>query len=79
MALDACGNLYVVVMDGRVYRVAPTGAAVEIADLGADGPVVTTALHFGSGVGGWESDHLYVMDRANAALFAIPVGVSGSP
>ena len=75
MTMDACGNLYAVEMGGVVWRVSPTGEvakAMEITDAGAFVP----ALNFGSGVGGWDANTLYVNDFLGR-IYEAEVGVPG--
>jgi sugar lactone lactonase YvrE len=74
--VDICGNLYVAVTNGRIYRIFPDGSSELFLTLG--GWYNTTSVHFGSGVGGWLHDHLYLMNRAGS-LFEIPVGIPGRP
>lgn len=76
MATDACGNVYVARTDGTIERIRPDGSHGVYYSL--PGNAWTTALSFGSGVGGWERDHLYVMDRGGS-LFDLEVGVDGRP
>ena len=77
MATDACGNLFVVLTGGDIVRVEPSGASALF--WSASLPSAwTTSLNFGSGVGGWMRDRLYVMDRANGML-ELEVGVEGRP
>ena len=75
MAVDECNNIYVVITDGRVIRLRPSGAYETYVDLGAGG-AFTTSLHFGSGLGGFKTDHLYVMDRFGAVI-ELDVGLHG--
>jgi hypothetical protein len=74
--VDICGNVYVVVTNGEVFRVSPSGDYELVLDL--SGWVNTTAIRFGSGVGGWERDHLYVMNR-QGSVFDVPLGIPGRP
>jgi len=61
---DVCGRYYVVDVGGRVLRVDPeTETVLEYADLDSVGAGYTTSIRFGSGIGGWELDRLYVIDR----------------
>lgn len=78
MAIDVCDNLYVVVTDGRIYRVDSTGAVSLYVTLSSPLGMWATAAHFGSGVGGWRSDALYVMNRYGN-LFELDVGLAGKP
>ena len=75
MTADACGNIYVIEMMGRVFRVAPDGqieVAVDVAGTGAFIP----SLNFGPGTGGYDAQSLYVMDFFGK-LFEAPLGVPG--
>lgn len=78
MAIDACDRIYVLITDGRIMVVRPDGQWTEWLDVANGGGSYTTSLHFGSGIGGWRTDHLYVMDRWGA-LLEIDVGVEGKP
>jgi sugar lactone lactonase YvrE len=84
MTVDACGNLYVVVMNGIIVRVTPDGEA-DVAtrlsrnDRGID--VMTEripAANFGSGIGGWKADHLYVMSFLGG-IYEVDMGITGKP
>jgi sugar lactone lactonase YvrE len=77
MATDACGNVYVTRTDGELWRIAPDGTAGLFAEATSGSPF-TTSVSFGSGVGGWERDHLFMMDRNNGVL-ELEVGVEGRP
>jgi hypothetical protein len=75
MTTDICGNLYVTHTDGRLTRVLVDGTQqILVASSGH----WTTAAHFGSGVGGWFRDRLYVMDRQEG-LWELDVGIEGHP
>lgn len=74
MTADACGNVYVVEMGGKVWRVTPDGA-VDVA-IEVPGFAVISAVNFGSGIGGFDSGTLYVMDFAGK-LYAAEMGVPG--
>lgn len=73
-AIDMCDSLYVVNTDGRIFRVRPGGQSLVWVTLPFGS--FTTAAHFGSGVGDWKADHLYVMDRTGA-MYEVPAGVPG--
>ncbi len=77
-SVDVCGNYYVVTIAGVLWRVSPDGGTQRMADLGNAGAFYTTAVRFGSGVGGWERDHLYVMDRTGGTLFDVELDVEGA-
>ena len=36
-------------------------------------------MKWGYGIGGWETDVLYVSDRQTAGLFAVELGIPGKP
>ncbi len=74
MAVDACGNLYVVEMQNGVWRVTPDGQ-VELA-IDIAGFAFMSSLNFGIGVGGWDANSLYVMDFSGK-VYEAPVGVPG--
>lgn len=77
MAADECGNIYVIKMSGEVYRVNPQGEvelAVSISSGGGFGGLMS--LNFGSGVGGWEEDKLYVMAQGDT-MYEVNIGVRG--
>jgi len=76
-AMDSCGNLYVIRTDGRLLRIQFDGTTEILLDLTHPGFVSTTSLHFGSGVGGWELDHLYVMNR-EGGMFEVDMGIDGA-
>lgn len=77
MAADVCGNLYALRTDGRVHRLRADGTE-DHSWVNITGSQWTTSLHFGSGIGGWERDHLYVMDRYGG-IYDIDVGLMGVP
>ncbi len=74
MAVDKCGNIYAVQTSGTVFRVFPDGQMETFMEI--TGGVNTTSLHFGSGFGGWEEDHLYIMDRTTG-IIDVDVGIEG--
>ncbi len=79
MATDVCGNVYALHTDGQVTRIQPDGRTetfVHVMRNGGD--MFTSAIHFGSGLGGWEEDYVYIMDRFGG-LFEVYVGVPGVP
>mgnify|MGYP002634760615 CR=1 FL=1 len=77
-AVDSCGNIYVIRTDGRLFRLRPDQTVESLIQLSIQGGLKTTSLHFGSGVGGWELDHLYVMNR-EGGMFDLDIGIDGSP
>jgi sugar lactone lactonase YvrE len=79
MTTDICGNVYALHTDGHVTRIRPDGRTDEFVKLDPVGDDMwTSAVHFGSGRGGWRADALYIMDRFGG-LFEVEVGVPGVP
>jgi sugar lactone lactonase YvrE len=75
MTTDTCGNLYVTHTDGKLTRIWADGTIQTLVPTSGHW---TTSVNFGSGVGGWERDRLYVMDRSEG-LWELDVGVLGHP
>lgn len=75
MTTDECGNVYVLRTDGNIWRLLTDHTLEHFIDLGQNNPYATS-LNFGSGIGGWERDHLYVMNR-NGGMFDVDVGIKG--
>lgn len=76
MATDACGNVYVVDMGGKIWRLRTDGTLEDIASLPGIGPIYP-ALNFGiAPIGGWEADKLYVLSFLGV-LYALDIGVPG--
>jgi len=76
MTTDVCGNVYALRTDGRVTRVSPDGDTETFVHVERPGDMYTTAIHFGSGIGGWDENHIYIMDRFGG-LFEVYVGIPG--
>jgi len=76
MTTDACGNLYIIRTDGKISRYLTDGTK-QHNYLRIPEAQYASALHFGSGIDGWESDHLYVMDRFGT-LYDVDVGIPGA-
>lgn len=77
LIVDACGNVYVTDYGpGIVYKVDPDGQHEVVVDLPA---LWIPNLHFGSGVGGWSRDLLYVMSFDSDQVFALDLGIPGIP
>lgn len=84
MTTDVCGNVYIATQNvnsplcagSSTVRVAPDGGVEIVACLG--NAAFTPAIAFGSGVGGWDRDKLYVGDWGGE-LYELPVGVPGQP
>lgn len=75
---DACGSLYTTeYIAGKIWRFDAEGAEAQlVADVRS---AWIPNMHWGNGIGGWESDVLYVMDRERAGLFELELGVRGHP
>ncbi len=84
MVSDVCGNVYIATQGlnspecagSSTVRVTPDDEVEIVACLGNNS--FTPGLAFGSGVGGWESDALYVIDWLGV-VWEVPVGVPGAP
>ncbi len=76
MAVDACGNVYVdEYVAAIVWRISPDGLDLQQAiDLSADTTWIPN-MQWGSGVGGWERETLYVLDIATDVMYETPLGV----
>lgn len=72
MTLDECGNLYVVEMAGTIWRVLTDGTVEEYFTL-QDEFVFIPAVNFGSGIGGWRRDALYIMNF-DGGVYEVPTG-----
>jgi len=75
--VDACGNLYFYVTGGEMHRMLADGVTFEtVADFG--GKWLPNA-RWGSGLGGWDADTLYLNSRMDGSIVAMEVGVPGKP
>ena len=73
--VDICGNVYWTDGTDRILRWdVDNGQVDEVAELQSG---YLPNLRWGSGVGGWEVDHLYASDRFAEEMFEIPVGIPG--
>lgn len=83
MVSDVCGNVYVAMQGvnnpecagSSAVRVAPDNTVEIVSCLGNSS--FTPGIAFGSGVGGWEADALYVIDWYGV-VWEIPVGIPGA-
>jgi sugar lactone lactonase YvrE len=73
---DICGNVYVTeYIAGKVWRITPDGLQGDLViDLSSSW---IPNLRWGHGIGGWETDVLYVADRDQGRLFALQMGIQG--
>ncbi len=82
LALDVCGNLYVVDQQGeQIYRVFldDRGAAIGDAEALLADPTPTNIANAQFGAGpGWNADSLYAAGNPGT-VYEIPVGVPGAP
>jgi sugar lactone lactonase YvrE len=77
LEVDECGNVYTVEFySGRLYRLVPsTGEITLLVDLEDPAQWLWNSLRWGSDVGGWRRDVLYVTNRHQ--LFGVELGVRG--
>lgn len=85
MTLDDCDNLYVVEMSGIVWRVTPEKVLEKAVELNMGGGggggfefSFISAVNFGSGVGGWDRNTLYIMDL-DGKIHEANVGIGSKP
>jgi len=84
MVSDVCGNIYIATQGlnspecagSSAVRVSPDNEVEIVACLGNSS--FTPGAAFGSGVGGWEADALYLIDWYGV-IWEFPVGVPGAP
>ena len=77
--MDECGNLYAVASIGAIYRLSPDGEWEMAVDLRSEarGEMNLSSVNFGSGIGGWKRDALYVSPYDDEGFFEVVVGVRG--
>ena len=80
LAVDACGNVYVCDYGAsRIYRISKDGATRETI-IDESGPFTYMPnMQWGSGLGGWEEDRLYIPDGWSHGVFEVEIGVPGKP
>lgn len=80
MGVDACGNVYVCeYVAAKVWRIPPSGQGAEVVvDLSAETGWIPN-MQWGSGIGGWDPEVLYVRDISSGKMYEVPVGVPGKP
>ena len=76
MAVDACGNVYVCeYIAAKVWRFPPDGQAGQpVIFLGSETNWIPN-MQWGSGIGGWEVESLYVLDISANKMYEVPLGV----
>jgi sugar lactone lactonase YvrE len=73
MAVDACGNLYVADYGASIiYRITPDGQTKT--------PFITSDVYmpnmqWGSGMGGWDPESLYIPDGWDHKVYEVTIGV----
>lgn len=78
LAVDACGNLYAMnAFDCALWRFDPEGQEELLLDLPVLPGGYCPALAFGRGLGGWDSETLYVSTYDE--VVAVAIGVPGRP
>ena len=78
MAADACGNVYVTeYVMGYIWRFSSAGGEPEL--VAESNSYWIPNLHWGLGVGGWETDALYVQERDSRDVLVLELGVTGVP
>jgi sugar lactone lactonase YvrE len=80
MAVDACGNVYVCEYAAAiVWRISPDGVSMNpLVNFGQDTWWIPN-MQWGSGVGGWDRETLYVLDLSQNRQFEVVVGVPDKP
>ncbi|MCB9689825.1 MAG: SMP-30/gluconolactonase/LRE family protein [Alphaproteobacteria bacterium] len=74
--VDVCGNVYYTeFIAGNVWRVTPDGTRIDRMVRLPSAWIPN--LRWGSGVGGWDPNKLYVADRQGAGLFELDLGLPG--
>ena len=75
MGVDKCGNIYAAeFVSGNVYRILPTGQVTTIANLPSSW---IPNIKWGRGLGGFDTNVMYVADRSVGSLFGVNVNVEG--
>ena len=76
LGVDACGNVYASEYEyGNLWRISPDGAIEKLASLPS---LWVPNMRWGRGIGGFDSNVLFVADRDEGRLFAVSVGVPGA-
>ena len=73
MTADACGNIYIIEMQGKLWRISPEGEIEVVVEIPNS---FLPAVNFGSGIGGFEATRVYIMDFLGK-LYSADVGVPG--
>jgi hypothetical protein len=80
MAVDACGNVYVCEFGpATIWRITPDGLSVlPLIELGGDTGWIPN-MQWGSGIGGWDAETMYVLDFSQNRVFEVPLGIGDKP
>ncbi|HEY0705516.1 MAG TPA: SMP-30/gluconolactonase/LRE family protein, partial [Polyangia bacterium] len=77
MAVDECGNVYVDEYEAaKVWRITPDGKLSVAVDISKDSQWIPN-MQWGSGIGGWDPNILYVSDREADVVYEVALGVKG--
>ena len=75
IGVDKCGHIYASeYVSGNVYRITPDAQVTLIAETGSNW---IPNIKWGRGVGGFETNVMYVADRDQGRLFGVAVNVEG--
>jgi sugar lactone lactonase YvrE len=76
LGVDACGNVYATEYDyGNLWRISAGGVIEKLASLPS---IWIPNMRWGRGLGGFDANVLFIADRDEGRLFAVPVGVPGA-
>ncbi len=80
IAVDACGNVYIADFGAsEIWRISPDGTDKRVVIRGADEFVYLPNMQWGSGLGGWDANKLYIPEGWTHGVFEVDVGVPGKP
>ena len=81
IGIDVCGNLYIAdYYATKIYRFLPDGSSYKtVVDGSGGGNIYLPNMQWGSGIGGWALDKLYLPDGWNKGVFEVNVSVPGPP
>jgi sugar lactone lactonase YvrE len=78
IGVDVCGNVYVTeYVLGLVWRIPASGGEAELAATLPTSWIPN--MDWGSGLGGWDDQILYVIDRTSDLTYSLDVGLPGRP
>lgn len=81
LGMDACGNLYAIDYESAgLYRITPEGDVSLYLDWSDDRSTYGHDLTWGSGIGGWRSDAIYVpLSEGGLKVMEIVIGIEEMP